>query len=151
TSTSDVAAEGWSYTYDDFDRLTHAINLGDTSLRQGFQYDAVDNMTYNPRFGYYTYPAVGQAHPHAVTQAGYHSFAYDANGNMVPRDSTSLAYDGENRLVQDGTTSFVYAPDGSRLKKISGNTTTLYIGDDWEVSGGVSTIYLPGDAVWTNG
>jgi YD repeat-containing protein len=151
TSTSDVAAESWSYTYDDFDRLTHATNLGDTSLRQGFTYDAVDNMTYTGRVGTYTYPAPGQPHPHAVTQAGTHSYTYDANGNMVTRDSTSLTYDGENRLVQDGTTSFVYAPDGSRLKKISGNTTTLYIGDDWEVSGGVNTFYLPGDAVMTNG
>jgi RHS repeat-associated protein len=151
TSTSDVAAESWSYTYDDFDRLTHATNVGDTSLRQGFTYDAVDNMTYTGRVGTYTYPAPGQPHPHAVTQAGSHSYTYDANGNMVTRDSTSLTYDGENRLMQDGATSFVYAPDGSRLKKISGNTTTLYIGDDWEVSGGVNTFYLPGDAVMTNG
>jgi RHS repeat-associated protein len=151
TSTSDVAAESWTYTYDDFDRLTHATNVGDTSLRQGFTYDAVDNMTYTGRVGTYTYPAPGQPHPHAVTQAGTHSYTYDANGNMVTRDSTSLTYDGENRLVQDGTTSFVYAPDGSRLKKISGNTTTLYIGDDWEVNGGVNTFYLPGDAVMTNG
>ena len=43
----------------------------------------------------------------------------------------------------------VYGPDGARLKKTIGSTTTLYIGDDWEVNGGVSTYYLPGDAVMT--
>ena len=47
------------------------------------------------------------------------------------------------------TSSFVYAPDGSRLKKTVSGTTTLYVGDDWEVTGGVSTYYLPGDAVMT--
>jgi RHS repeat-associated protein len=86
-----------------------------------------------------------------VTQAGSTTYTYDADGNMVTAGGISLVYDGENRLVQDGTTSFVYAPDGLRLKKISGNTTTLYLGNDWEVSGGVNTFYLPGDAVMTNG
>ncbi len=98
--------------------------------------------------GAYTYPAPGQPHPHGVIQANATIFTYDANCNMTS-GSTSVAYDGENRLVLDATSSFVYAPDGSRLKKTVNGTTTLYVGDDWEVTGGVSTYYMPGDAVMT--
>jgi RHS repeat-associated protein len=151
TSTSSVAAESWSYGYDDFDRLTQATDTGDSSLSQSFAYNAIGNMTSNSAVGTYTYTYNHQHPPHGVLKAGNTSYSYDANGNMVTAGGTTLAYDGENRLVQDGATSFVYGPDGSRLKKISGNTTTLYIGDDWEVSGGVNTFYLPGDAVMTNG
>jgi RHS repeat-associated protein len=106
-----------------------------------------------------TYTADGQTasvmranpRPHAVVKAGNTTYSYDDNGNMVTAGGVALTYDGENRLVQDGATSFVYGADGSRLKKISASTTTLYIGDEWEVSGGVNTFYLPGDAVMTNG
>jgi hypothetical protein len=38
---------------------------------------------------------------------------------MVTVGGATLVYDGENRLVQDGATSFVYGPDGSRLKKMA--------------------------------
>jgi RHS repeat-associated protein len=128
TSTSDIAAESWTYGY-----------------------DAIGNITSNSAVGTYTYPLPGQARPHAVIHAGSTSYGYDADGNMIAAGGASLVYDGENRLVQDGATSFVYGPDGSRLKKMSGGVTTLYLGDDWEVTGGISTFYLPGDAVMTNG
>jgi RHS repeat-associated protein len=42
--------------------------------------------------------------------------------------------------------TFAYGPDGERLKKTSGATTTLYLGSDVEIQGGVMTKYLPGDA-----
>jgi RHS repeat-associated protein len=150
SSTSNVSAESWSYEYDDFDRLTQATNAGDSSLSQSFVYNIINNMIRNSAVGSYSYSSAHQPRPHAVYKAGNTTYGYDDNGNMVTAGGTTLAYDGENRLVQDGATSFAYAPDGSRLKKI-GSTTTLYIGDDWEVSGGVSTFYLPGDAVMTNG
>jgi RHS repeat-associated protein len=151
TSTSDLAMENWQYAYDDFDRLMQATNTGYTPLSQTFTYDSIGNMTSNSRLGSYTYPAPGQPRPHAVTQAGSSSYAYDADGNMVSDEGITLVYDGENRLIQDEAISFVYGPDGSRLKKINGTTSTLYLGDDWEASGGISTFYLPGDAVMTNG
>jgi RHS repeat-associated protein len=150
TSTSDVVAESWSYGYDDFDRLTLANNTGGP-LDQSFAYNAIGNMTYNSALGNYTYPAPGQPHPHAVTQYGTTSLAYDANGNRTLGGGVAAAYDGENWLVQFATSSFVYGPDGARLKKTVGSTTTLYMGDDWEVNGGVNTFYLPGDAVMTGG
>src|SRR5262249_33163458 len=144
TSSSDAVAESWSYQYDDFDRLVQATDTGNAGLSQSFAYDAIGNLTSNSAVGSHVYPAPGQPRPHAVARAGATTYGYDADGNMVTAGGATLAYDGENRLVQDGTTSFVYGPDGARLKKISGSTTTLYIGDDWEVSGGVNTFYLPG-------
>jgi RHS repeat-associated protein len=41
---------------------------------------------------------------------------------------------------------FVYGPDGARLKKTAGATTTLYLGADIEIVGGTQIKYLPGDA-----
>ena len=58
---------------------------------------------------------------------------------------------GRTGWCSSARSSFVYGPDGARLKKTVGSTTTLYIGDDWEVNGGVNTFYLPGDAVMTDG
>jgi RHS repeat-associated protein len=148
---SNIGYENWTYGYDNFDRLTSATNAADSTLTQSFAYDAIGNITWNSLRGSYTYPAPGQPHPHGVIWANSTTFTYDANGNTTSGGATTVTYDGENRLVQDATSSFVYAPDGSRLKKTVNGTTTLYVGDDWEVTGGVSTYYLPGDAVMTGG
>ena len=58
----------------------------------------------------------------------------------------TFTYDADNRLKQVGTVSFVYGPDGKRLKKVSGAGTTLYLGDDLELVSGVWTKYLMTDA-----
>ncbi len=148
TSTSDVSSESWTYGYDDLDRLLTATNTGNSALSQSFTYDSVDNMLTNSAVGTYTYPLPGAARPHAVTSAGGTSYGYDANGNMISAGGVTLTYDGANRLIQDGSAaSFVYGPDGSRLKKVTASGTTLYLGDDIEVAGGVTTLYLPGDAI----
>jgi RHS repeat-associated protein len=144
--TSGQIGESWSYGYDDLDRLLNASNLTDASLTQSFAYDRVGNMTSNSAIGAYTYPAAGTPRPHAVTATPLGSYGYDANGNMTSAAGDALAYDGENRLTSVNAVAFVYGPDGERLKKTAGGTTTLYLGDDVEVSGGVMTKYLPGDA-----
>jgi RHS repeat-associated protein len=154
--TSSQAGEGWIYGYDDMDRLTSADNnTPDNSLDQTWTYDSVDNMLTNSLVGTYSYPAPGSARPHAVTglsggPLGTQSFTYDDNGSMTNQAGDTRTYDGENRLVTavDGatTTQFVYGPDGARLKKIVGATTTLYLGADIEKTSGTWTKYLPGDA-----
>jgi len=56
-------------------------------------------------------------------------------------------YDGDNQLEEVvGVIEFVYGPDGERLKKIAGASTTLFFGGDAEIAGGSMTKYLPGDA-----
>ncbi|WVT77640.1 hypothetical protein QM996_24745 (plasmid) [Sinorhizobium chiapasense] len=58
------------------------------------------------------------------------TIGYDANGNMVSDGGRALAWDGANRLsgiTQGGaTTTFVYGPSGSRVKKSNAFATTLY-------------------------
>src|SRR5262249_26061509 len=123
---------------------TSATNATDALLTQSFTYDRVGNMTSNSAIGTYTYPVPGAARPHAVTATPLGSYGYDANGNMTTAAGDTLTYDGDNRLGSVNAIAFVYGADGERLKKIAGGTTTLYLGDV-EISGGMTTKYLPGD------
>jgi hypothetical protein len=59
----------------------------------------------------------------------------------------TFTWDGENRMLTAGSVGFTYGPDGSRLKKTSGSTTTLYLGADVEKTGSTWTKYLIPDAV----
>jgi YD repeat-containing protein len=55
---------------------------------------------------------------------------YDGNGTLVTGGDRTYTWDAENRPVTvtngRGTSSYLYAPDGSRLKKIApGGLTAL--------------------------
>jgi hypothetical protein len=64
--------------------------------------------------------------------------SYDANGNIISYDShenwgsrpRSIAYDGENRpltvTMWGSVASFSYGPDGARISKNLGSSTTRY-------------------------
>ena len=100
----------------------------------------------------YTYPAASHAHPHAPIDAGSRTYSYDANGNATSNGVSSYVWDGENRLlsvtISGAATSFAYAPDGTRLKKVTSTGTTIYLGPDIEISPtGVFTKYPVADAV----
>jgi YD repeat-containing protein len=145
-TTSSVSGESWVYGYDDMDRLLSADNTTNNALDQTFTYDSVGNLTSNSLIGTYTYPAPGSARPHGVTATPLGSYGYDANGSMTSAAGDTLAYDGENRLASVNSVQFVYGPDGTRLKKIAGATTTIYLGADIEIVGSTVIKYLPGDA-----
>jgi len=81
-----------------------------------------------------------------VTATPLGAYVYDANGNMTNAAGDTLVYDGENRPVSVNAVSFAYGPDGERVKKTSGGTTTVFLGMEVEIAGGVMTKYLPGDA-----
>ncbi len=138
TVASNRANGNWSYGYDTAYRLISATNLDSSSYTQTFQYDAADNMTYNSQVGSYTYPSPVAARPHAVTQAGSLTYAYDANGNLTSGGGRTITYDGQERptvvTALGQTTSFVYGPEGKRLKKTSAGDTTLYLGADEEIT-----------------
>lgn len=90
-------------------------------------------MRSNSALGSYSYGAPTAAHPHAPTAVGLDTFSYDANGNMTTGlDGKVMSYDAENRpltVSHNGTTTtYVYGPDGTRLKKIEGSDTTVYFG-----------------------
>jgi uncharacterized protein RhaS with RHS repeats len=81
-------------------------------------------------------------------------FAYDANGNMITRTTSTNAttytqvWNADNKLseVKNSSTTlaqFFYDADGARVKKVEGNTTTIYVGEHYEknISTGAITKY----------
>ena len=126
------------YAYDTLDRLGSA-NVNNWSAGSGvYAYDDAGNMTYNSSLcagsissPNISYPAQGvsSGHPHGPTAICGRPVTYDANGNITGYDPDgagvrSLSYDGENRPISvtrnGNTTSFAYAPDGSRSGKFWG-------------------------------
>ena len=131
-----------TFTYDTLNRLTQAQVAGESAQR--VSYDALGNITGKTGVGSYRYGA-GSAGPHAVTQAGSHTYTYDANGNMTQERRTgsvtrTLSYTAFNqvRSITRGThtTRFVYDPQQSRVRRTdvvrtgsgTSTTTTLYLG-----------------------
>lgn len=149
------------YSYDYAGRLTKVEHVGSNAsladgIDQTFTYDSAGRMRFNSRVGSYSYPVETEVgtngysiHGHAPTSVqligngGLQTLEYDANGNMTRGLDTAastggkvITYDGENRPLtveyQGNTTKYVYAADGTRLKKTekfgtSANTTTAYI------------------------
>jgi RHS repeat-associated protein len=124
----------FDYAYDYAGRLLAATNWGGAlGYDQTFTYDAAGSMRSNSALGTYDYGAPTAAHPHAPTAVGLDQFTYDANGNMTTGlGGKVMTYDAENRpltVSHNGTTTtYVYGPDGTRLKKTEGTDTTVYFG-----------------------
>ena len=148
------------YKYDDLDRLIEA----DSESYGGnvvYQYDKIGNMTYNCKYGHYTYDP---DHPHAVKEikktdgtlaAQYvyddngnmvNSYSYDRNGVPEPDEDRVLTYNYDNMptsILRNGsTTDSDYDANGQRVKKASQTGTTIYVGNLYECTGGVCTNYI---------
>jgi CSLREA domain-containing protein len=148
-----------SFTYDALDRLTSAYPLTGTldGYTAAYTYTAIGNLqNKNEPTGAlaYTYGNSGASgcvagtlstKPHAVTQAGSNSYAYDCNGNMTTRIEAGVTYsqtfDIENRLtvVTNTTTGevtrFVYDGDGARVLQLKPDgSKTAYINALMEVA-----------------
>ncbi|OEO31863.1 hypothetical protein VW23_014395 [Devosia insulae DS-56] len=149
--------EDWTYGYDNLDHLLNAANTGTPALSQSFTYDLGGKLTSNSSVGTYAYPTQGSSafQPHAVSTAGNWSFAYDLNGNQTSRLTSgvtdrTIAYDNDNRptsvILGSATVTYLYGPDGERLKKQAASGTTLYLGPDTEIDpAGGHTNYLNTD------
>ncbi|QCB94997.1 polymorphic toxin-type HINT domain-containing protein [Cellulomonas shaoxiangyii] len=106
----------------------------------------------------YTYPAAGQARPHAVqkvtTTTGAatttDSYTYDASGNTATRNragkpAQTLTWNDDGRLasvVDAGVGSageYVYTPEGDRLVRRQGGVTTVYLPGGQELNLTVGT------------
>ncbi len=136
--TSPFADEGWTYGYDELDRLTTATNTSNASNNQTLAYDAIGNITSNSRVGTYSYGTK----PHAVTTAGSNTYTYDAAGLMTSGAGRTLTWNGDNRVatITGGTIlAFTYDADGARIQQVEGAITRRYLGDDYEVQVGGST------------
>ena len=121
-----------TFRHDLLGRLTAVAGVGTTALT--VQYDAAGNVLQRSDTGTFRYdPAV----PGRLLQAGGHTYAYDANGNVVVRDGESLAWTSNDQpavLRANGLQSrFTYGPDGELVAQeasfAAGTENTLYRGD----------------------
>lgn len=142
TVTSPFANEGWTYAYDDLGRLTSSVNTGASANNQTFAYNKIGNITSNSRVGSYTYPGTGAARPHAVSNAGGTTYAYDAAGNMTSGAGRTIAWDAAGRPKSVNSATFKYDGNGERVKKVDGGVTTIFLGQHYEVRAGVVTKYI---------
>ena len=130
-----------NFIFDDLNRLAQAQSTSYGTIT--YNIDPIGNITYNSQVGSYTYSSTK---PHAVVQAGAYTFSYDSNGNMTSRLGGPLTYDYENRLTSmtngSMTVNFVYDATGGRVKKITPSSTTVYIGNLYECTGGVCTKHI---------
>jgi len=132
-----------TFSYDGLDRLTQSVVTSTNATKPfsktiDYGYDALGNITYKSDVGHYTYGGVGNR-PHAVTQAGSNSYAYDANGNMINGAGRVIDWSSFNkptRISRDGKElGFTYAPDRSRyLKTGSDGSKTLYLNKIYELT-----------------
>lgn len=138
-----------TFGYDALNRLTSARTTteGQGQYLQTYVYNATTgNLSSKSDVGAYNYSAT---QPHAVTQAGSNTYAYDLNGNMTSRTVGgvvwSYTYNAEGKIVQvkkNGIlfSEYGYDGDGSRVwaKDYGGYLTTnpkrtTYIGNYYEV------------------
>ena len=115
--------------YDGLNRLT-TTTLTDSGAGGGtlatttLTYDTIGNIQTKSDVGIYVYGSNG-AGPHAVTEAGGETYAYDANGNMISGAGRSVAWSSFNKpiLVSETATGdqagFTYGPDRARIKQHS--------------------------------
>ncbi|HEX5060777.1 MAG TPA: RHS repeat-associated core domain-containing protein [Kofleriaceae bacterium] len=141
--TSPIANEGWTYAYDELDRLLSATNTSDATQNQTFTYNAIGNITANSRLGSYTY---GTSRPHAVTAAGSNTYSYDAAGLMTAGGGRTLTWDGDNRLATisgPANVAYTYDADGARVQQIENGITRRFLGDNFEIQvGGNASKYV---------
>jgi YD repeat-containing protein len=134
-----------NYTYDDLDRLTAAVYLGDPNDNEVFTYDKVGNReNWNNRAGNNVVYEHNVANEYtSIDQA---NLSHDAAGNLsVDENGYHYYYDYENRLTKitdpndiNSIAEFVYDALGRRVQAILydggvANSTTNYYYDGWRV------------------
>lgn len=131
----------WTYTYDDFNRLSTSYcgtNCpgGQSALGFAYLYDRFGNRwQQNATAGSGLHPQYsfdGNGH---ITSSGV---LYDAAGNMIGDGSHTYFYDAENRVIQVGGTSgqcstatacYVYNASRQRVSKTTSAGTVYYVYD----------------------
>ncbi|MBN1497695.1 MAG: VCBS repeat-containing protein [Spirochaetes bacterium] len=146
--------EDVEYRYGGSGSVEAIVDNLDPSKSQAFSYDALDRVTSaDGVYGHAEYRYLNNGnilikeglrlqydpdHPHAVSwDSEGNRYEYDANGNMVRRGGSDLAYDAVNRLVsisRDGVETAAYAYDhaNNRVRRsvaggaVSYNADRLY-------------------------
>jgi len=127
------------FTHDELDRLrcvagSSAITPG-SSCSTEVRYAANGNITYKSDIGNYYYNDL--THPHAVTDAGTQTYAYDGVGNQHLRPGWIIDYTEFDRprryTATDGDTiSFQYDGTHARVRQTSPTMDIAYLDDLYE-------------------
>jgi RHS repeat-associated protein len=139
-----------AFTYDPLDRLVSASG----AYAQSYSYNAIGNFVSKAGVT----QSYGATQPHAVRSlSDGSSFQYDANGNMTQRTEMSgtqlvtyqQQWDIDNHLVvvtnttTGQVTQYFYDADGTRVKRIGPQGTTVYVNTDYEVTGPSQMVVPP--------
>jgi RHS repeat-associated protein len=162
TGHKDVAS---CFTYDGLARLQHAwttyetdcsdsdselVHDGPAGFNQSWTYTADGNIaSRRSLLDTDTYTYGDSEHPHAVTKQGASTYGYDENGALKKKTDglvpTTYEWNANQELTRVTKallekTDFVYAPDGTRMARISpGGVATLSIeGQEITVALGIS-------------
>jgi RHS repeat-associated protein len=161
TAVTDSVNGTWSYTYDDFNRLSTA-NRTDSPLGLGFAYDRYGNRwQQNVTAGTAGSSQLVFNGSNQATRVGicYHAaglnnqpdgYCFDAAGNLLNDGLHSYTYDGENRLiaVDNGqSATYLYNPAGQRISKTTPSGTSEFLYD----SAGRMVTEVSGSGAWTRG
>jgi RHS repeat-associated protein len=124
---TDTVNSTWTYTYDDFNRLSTAVATN--GLGCNWDYDRYGNR-------WHQNPYQGSCNAPMFSFTGNNnridSYSYDAAGNLLNDGTHNYTYDAENRIIQvDGgnTASYVYDAEGKRIQKTTSGTTVDYLYD----------------------
>jgi len=143
-SYADHTSESLSFAYNERDQLlgmSGSVNEGYGSYIQGGA-DDIGNLLAKGA----TTLSYGASQPHTPSSAGSVGYSYDANGNRQGDGANTYSYDAENRLTGlAGQVSLqnTFDGDGVRLIRTANGTTTVYVGDWYEVTNGVASAYYP--------
>lgn len=133
---TDSVMGGWSYAYDDFNRLTGGSATAgvDNGLTLGWTYDRYGNRwAQNANCSSGNCGGVSAAQPQLsfANSNQVVGWSYDADGNLLNDGRNSYTYDAEGRVVTlNGAQTYMYDAEGRRVAKYSG--------------GSISSIYLLG-------
>ncbi|RLJ60744.1 RHS repeat-associated protein [Litoreibacter meonggei] len=125
----------YDYVYDYAGRLLSATNYsGQSGFDKTLTYDSAGSIRTKSGVGTYKYPSIYNPNTHAPRKVGGTVTTFDANGNMLSGiRGKVMTYDAENRpltVTKGGVlTEYVYATDGSRLKRIEDGVTTVTFGN----------------------
>ncbi|QQS58748.1 CHAP domain-containing protein [Candidatus Peregrinibacteria bacterium] len=152
------SAKTATYTYDDLDRLLSATitNTANTEdYTRTYAYDILGNITNKSDVGSYLYAggetATAQgvhSNPHAVTQAGSQTFAYDDDGNLTEDGTWTHTWDAKDRLLasasSNATVSYTYDEGVTRVKKYNETTgkETLYVSHLLDIEAGKEKAFV---------
>ena len=133
-----------NFCYDELNRLTNsAISASSCTVGTSVKtasYDLLGNITAKSDIGTYSYPATGQAGPHAVTSITgtingvvNPTFSYDLNGNMTAGAGRSVTYTAFNMAASvaqgSATLTYDYDPEHMRISQVAPEGTTVYVND----------------------